>query len=170
MKLLKLIQKRYSVRNYLPQNVEDEKLNYILECTRLAPSACNYQPWFFYVIKDKMTKEAVIESYDRPWMKEAPVLIVVCKDSDISWKRTDGKDSGDIDAAIVAEHICLAAEDIGLGTCWVCNFNLECLTKALNIPQNMEAIAIFPIGYVDTEKSKVPAKKRKELDEITKWI
>ncbi|NDV68910.1 nitroreductase family protein [Dysgonomonas sp. 25] len=170
MKLLKLIENRYSVRNYLPKAVEDEKLNYILECARLAPSACNKQPWFFYVVTDENTKKAIAGSYDRPWVQNVPVFIVVCKDSEASWKRADGKDSGDIDAAITAEHICLAADETGLGTCWICNFDLERLTKALAIPANMEAIAIFPIGYVDEEKSKKPQKNRKALDEITKWI
>ena len=170
MKLLKLIQKRYSVRNYLPQPVEDEKLNYILECARLAPSACNLQPWFFYVVKDEKTKQAIIESYDRLWIKNAPVLLVVCKDSEASWKRADGKDSGDIDAAIVAEHICLAAAEQGLGTCWICNFKQEILSEALELPVHVEPIAIFPIGYIDKKTSKLPEKKRKTLSEIVRWI
>lgn len=170
MNLLKLIQERYSVRNYLPQTVEDEKLNYILECARLAPSACNLQPWVFYVVKDNKAKNGIIESYNREWIKNVPVFIVVCKDSTQSWKRSDGKDSGDIDASIAAQHICLAADETGLGTCWICNFNPETLTKALSIPNNLEAIAIFPIGYVDGNTSKKPVKKRKELEEITRWI
>lgn len=170
MNLLELIQNRYSVRNYLSKDVEDEKLHYILECARLVPSACNLQPWCFYVVRDESAKEALQKSYDREWFREAPLYIVVCKNTEQSWKRRDGRDFGDLDAAIVAEHICLATADIGLGTCWVCNFDLSVLTKALDIPKEQEAIAIFSVGYINEEKSQVPEKKRKSLDEITKWI
>lgn len=170
MSLLKLIQERYSVRNYSTKEVEREKLEYILECARLAPSACNFQPWRFYIIQDANVQSEVLRSYDRAWMYDAPIYIVVTKNTEESWKRKDGKDSGDIDAAIVAEHICLAAADCGLGTCWVCNFDLGILMKALNIPSEEEAIALFPIGYEAEDKNVKPAKKRKTLDEITRWI
>ena len=97
--------------------------------------------------------------------------IIVCKDTSISWKRTtsDGKDFSDVDAAIAAEHICLAAAELGLGTCWVCNFNPDILNKALALPPHIEAIAIFPIGYINEEKSTSPSKGRKPLTDITEW-
>ncbi len=60
MSLLKLIQERYSVRNYSTKEVETEKLEYILECARLAPSACNFQPWRFYIIQDPNVKSEVL--------------------------------------------------------------------------------------------------------------
>lgn len=171
MQLRKLIQNRYSVRAYLPNPVEREKIDYILECARLSPSACNLQPWKFYIITDPGLKQKVEESYNRDWFKSAPVYIIVCKDTAASWKRTatDGKDFSDVDAAIAAEHICLAAADIGLGTCWICNFNPDILKEALELPAHMEAIAIFPIGYIDEEKSKQPTKVRKQLHDITEW-
>lgn len=171
MTLKELLEKRYSVRAYLTKDVEPEKLDYILECARLAPSACNLQPWYFYVVKDSEARAGVRKAYDRQWMADAPVYIIVCKDSSQSWKRSsDGKDSGDIDAAIVSEHICLAAAELGLGTCWVCNFNLPLLTEVLHIASEQEAIAIFPIGYVDEAKSQIPEKKRKALSEIVRCI
>jgi nitroreductase len=172
MQLKKLIEDRYSVRAYLPQPVEQEKINYILDCARLAPSACNYQPWKFYVVTEKETMERIQESYNREWFKSAPVYIIVCKDSAVSWKRksTDNKDFGDVDAAIAAEHICLAAAEIGLGTCWVCNFDPDILRKALKIPAHMEAIALFPLGYIDKEKSTHTGKNRKSLSDTTEWI
>ncbi|WP_165040285.1 nitroreductase family protein [Dysgonomonas sp. ZJ709] len=172
MNLKDLSENRYSVRAYLPQVVEREKIDYILNCARLAPSACNFQPWQFYVITDQSVKLKIHEAYDREWFKTAPLCIVVCKDSASSWKRTatDKKDFGDVDAAIAAEHICLAAAEIGLGTCWVCNFKPDVLAEALNLDANIEPIAIFPLGYIDEEKSRVPEKKRKTLSDITRWI
>ncbi|MDH6353908.1 nitroreductase [Dysgonomonas sp. PH5-45] len=170
MDLKDIINERYSVRDYLPQKVEESKIKYILECAQLAPSACNLQPWYFYVIESEELRSKVCEAYNREWFKKAPVYIVVCKDTVQSWKRaSDGMDSGDIDAAIAAQHICLAVHDAGLGTCWVCNFDLPSLTKSLDIPQNREAIAIFPIGYVDKEKSKILERKRKPINEISEW-
>lgn len=171
MNLKQLIEDRYSVRAYLPKAVEKEKIEYILDCARLAPSACNLQPWYFYIVTDQSVMEAIYPSYHREWFKTAPACIVVCKDTMQSWKRTatDNKDFADVDAAIAAEHICLAAHSIGLGTCWICNFDLSKLTTALNIPEQREAIAIFPIGHIDVERSSIPEKKRKPLSEITEW-
>lgn len=171
MQLKNLIESRYSVRAYLPNVVEREKIDYILECARLSPSACNLQPWKFYIITDPVLKQKVEESYNREWFKSAPMHIIVCKDTSTSWKRTatDGKDFSDVDAAIAAEHICLATAEQGLGTCWICNFNPGILNKALNLPPHIEALAIFPIGYVNEEKSISPSKVRKPLADITEW-
>lgn len=171
MQLKKLIESRYSVRAYSSQLVEKEKIEYILECARLAPSACNFQPWKFYVITNPETKEKVQVSYPREWFKEAPVYIVVCKDTSVSWKRKeDNKDFADVDAAIAAEHICLAAADAGLGTCWICNYNPSALNDALKLSSDLEPIAIFSLGYIDREKSAYTEKKRRPLNEITEWI
>lgn len=171
MQLKNLIESRYSVRAYLPNVVEREKIDYILECARLSPSACNLQPWKFYIVTDPVLKQKVEESYNREWFKSAPIHIIVCKDTSTSWKRTatDGKDFSDVDAAIAAEHICLATAEQGLGTCWICNFNPDILNKALNLPPHIEALAIFPIGYVTEEKSISPSKVRKPLADITEW-
>lgn len=172
MNLKQIIESRYSVRAYLPQAVEKDKIEYILDCARMSPSACNLQPWKFYVVTDKEKLSQLHKSYDREWFKTAPMCIVVCKDSSQTWKRsnTDGKDHGDIDAAIASEHICLAAHEIGLGTCWVCNFNPQILSDALGLSATIEPIAIFPIGYVDEEKSKYPEKKRKTAEDTTEWV
>jgi len=172
MNLKELIASRYSVRTYLSKPVEREKIDYILECARLSPSACNLQPWKFYVVTDRNILSGVHKAYDRDWFKTAPMCVVVCKDSSASWKRvnTDGKDHGDIDAAIAAEHICLAAHEIGLGTCWICNFHPGLLSQALNLSPDLEPIAIFPLGYIDKDRSIVPDKKRKSLPEIIEWL
>lgn len=171
MDLKELIAGRYSVRAYLPIDVEKEKLEYILECGRLAPSAANRQPWIFYVVTAPDAKQKVWESYPKEWLKNIPVYIVVCKNVEEAWRSSfDGKDSGDIDAAIAAEHICLAAAEQGLGACWICHFDPGKLTSALNLPANQEPVVIFSVGYTDAEKSKMPEKKRKSLSEITRWI
>lgn len=171
MNLIEIISSRYSVRAYLPQEVETEKINFILECARLSPSACNLQPWHFYVVKEGEKRVQVQAAYDRAWFKTAPLYIVVCKDKTVAWERpSDKKNYADVDAAIAAEHICLAADEIGLGTCWVCNFDVQMLSDALSIPEHLTPIAMFPLGYIDKQNSKESKKSRKPLSQITTWI
>lgn len=165
-----LSQNRYSVRTYLPKEVEKEKIEYILECARLAPSACNKQPWLFYIVISEEGKNAIRNAYHREWFKTAPLYIVVCADKSQSWIREeDNKDHSEIDATIAAEHICLAAHDVGLGACWVCNYKPELLKACLNISDKIEPIVIFSIGYIN-EENKKPIKNRKPISEISKWI
>lgn len=169
-----LCEQRYSVRYFLQKKVESEKLDYILQCARLSPSAANYQPWLFYVVENKEVQKKIHGTYQRDWFATAPLYIVVCKDTSKSWKRSnfDQKDHGDIDASIAATQLSLAIHEVGLGTCWVCNFDPQLLRQALSLDdqQDIEPVAIFPLGYIDEEKSKVPEKKRKELSEIVRRI
>ncbi len=159
-----LILKRYSVRIYRNKPVEEEKLMSILEAGRLAPSAVNYQPWYFIVIRSEEEREKLNLLYHRDWFKTAPVVIVVCADHSVSWKRSlDGKDFADVDAAIAIDHMTLQSADLGLGTCWVCNFNAKGCKKQLNLPSHVEPIALLPLGYPDDTP---PVKKRKPLEEV----
>lgn len=165
---LELTKERYSVREYLPKDVEQEKLAYVMECVRMAPSACNNQPWRFFVIKDKAELERVIyPNYNRPWVQTASMVIVCCGDHAASWKRrSDGVDHAVIDVAIATEHLCLAAAEQGLGTCWICNFDAPAVAKALELPENLEPMVLIPIGYA--ARPEVPGKNRKEITEIIK--
>ncbi|HOA81189.1 MAG TPA: nitroreductase family protein, partial [Defluviitaleaceae bacterium] len=147
MSFLELAKKRYSVRSYLDRPVEKEKLLQVLEAARIAPSAVNKQPWNFIVVTNENTKNKIAETYPREWFKTAPAVIVVCGDHSKSWKRKDGKDHCNIDVAIAIDHMTLAATDLGLGTCWVCAFDAKQCHKILGLPENLEVIALIPIGY-----------------------
>ena len=144
MSFLELARKRCSIRKYAPKNVEQEKIDYILEAARLAPSAVNYQPWYFVWVQSAEGKAKLQECYPREWFKQAPYYLIVCGDHQQSWKRGDHKDHMDIDAAIATEHICLAAAEQGLGTCWVCNFDTELCRKHFKIPEMIFKIVLFP--------------------------
>lgn len=156
--------KRQACRNYLPKGIEKEKMDYILECARLAPSACNFQPWTLYLLQ---SEDAVIKAqqcYSRDWAKTAPAFIVVCIKHSEEWVRpSDGKQHGIIDAAIIAEHICLAASETGLSTCWVCNFDIQKTKELFAIPENEEPAILIPIGY---SEEPIREKSRKSLSEI----
>lgn len=157
---------RFSARGFTNQQIDAEQLNYILECARLAPSAVNKQPWHFYVVKSTEAKASLHKCYQREWFYKAPLYIVCCICHDQAWVRPiDHKEHGDIDIAIATEHICLATAELGLGSCWVCNFDPDLCKQALQIPDNMEPAVIVPIGHIAPEISPKP-KQRKELTDI----
>jgi nitroreductase len=164
MKFKKLLHQRFSVRSYKQEAVEHEKLFQVLEAGRMAPSAVNYQPWHFIVIDDPEMLNNIYHCYKGEWIQEAPLIIVACSDHTQSWKRRiDGKDSADIDVSIAADHMTLMAAELGLGTCWVCNFDPNRCSQFLKLPRNIEPVALLPLGY---PKSEVPEKQRKDLNEI----
>ena len=170
MEFLELVKKRHSVRKYLAKEVEKEVIDYILECARLAPSAGNNQPWFFYIAKSEEAIEIVKKSYSRNWVIDgsAPVYIIACGDKSQSWKRSyDKKDHVNIDIAIAFEHICLAAADKGLGTCWICHFDPSVVKEKLNLPENMIPIAITPLGYPDEIEIIKSSRKPMEIISLT---
>lgn len=169
MKFIELTKERHSVRSYAARPVEKEKLDYILECARLAPSAVNKQPWKFMVVQSEEAKAKVCQCYGREWMAGAPLYIIVCAVETEAWtRRFDGKNHADIDAAIATEHICLAAADQGLGSCWVCNFDTELIQKLFHFEPGTHPVAIIPVGYPD--EAERPEAKRKPMNEIVSYL
>ncbi len=165
MNFLDLVKKRYSVRSYLPRAIEADKMNYIMECVRLAPSAVNFQPWHFSIVTDSEKLLKLKSAYAREWIESVPCIIVACVDHREAWHRkADGKDHSDIDISIAVEHLCLAAAEQGLGTCWVCNFDVPRCREVMNLPENWEPVVLIPIGYATEDD--IPEKRRKTLDEI----
>lgn len=173
MSIDKLFIERKSVRSFSKKKIDKETIIQLLNAARIAPSAVNYQPWRFFVCMSADIKQKIIESYPRKWFEKAPLYIVACADKTQSWKRpTDNKDHGDIDVAIAVTHIMLKATELGLGTCWVCNFDSNILKEALNLDKVLEPIAIIPIGYPSLEvpPEQEQPKKRKSIDEFTEWV
>lgn len=170
MNFKELSENRYSVRNYTDEPVSDEQLNYILECARLAPSAVNFQPWHFYVIKDEEAKAKICSCYKRDWVKTAPMFILCTVLHDVEWVRKyDMKQHGNIDIAIASEHICLAAAEQGLGSCWICNFDAAKCHELFNLADNEEAAVVIPIGHIPAGDEPNP-KNRKAIEEIVSYI
>ncbi|MDE5570004.1 MAG: nitroreductase family protein [Ruminococcus sp.] len=157
-----LINERHSVRSYLSKQVEVEKLNTILEAGRIAPTAANLQPISVLVVKEnyslsKLTKAANIYN--------APLALIVCADKKSAWTRPfDGKQTIDIDASIVTDHMMLQATELGLGSVWICYFKPDILKKEFAIPDNIEPVNIIAIGYAD--ESNIPVKSRKSMEDF----
>lgn len=167
--MLSLSQARFSARKFTSEAVSQEDLDYIMQCVQLAPSAVNRQPWLWLIVRSAEAKEKLQECYDREWFKTAPMYIVGMKNVNENWvRRYDEKSHGDIDVAIATEHLCLAATERGLGTCWVCNYDTEKMQQLF--PRGgYEAVVIIPIGHI-AEDCPHAEKKRKDMSEIVEEI
>jgi nitroreductase len=166
MEFSELIKKRYSVRAYKPDPVEDEVLSQVLEAARLAPTATNRQPFQLIVIHTAGREAELGCIYKRDWFVQAPLIICICGIPAQGWTRRDGRNYTDVDVAIAMDHLILAATDVGLGTCWVGAFDPTAAREVLNLPDGVEPIAFTPLGYpADQPKPK----KRKALSELVRY-
>lgn len=149
MDFITIAKQRCSVRKYTSQKVETEKLDRILEAAHVAPTAANLQPVRLIVVQSddglsKLGKAANIYG--------APLAIIVCADHNKAWVRPfDQKQTGDIDASILTDHMMLQATELGLGSVWICYFKPDVVRSEFGLPVNMEPINILAIGYSDTE-------------------
>ncbi len=172
MDFIELARHRFSARSFLNKPVEKEKLEYVLNAARVAPSAVNKQPYHIYIICENPLRKEINETYNREWFKQAPVVIAVFTDAKLSWKHpVNFKDHADIDAAIAIDHMTLAATSIGLATCWVCNFNFEKLKIILKVTDpELNPVALLPIGYTDSEIDEFRHnEKRKRIDDFVTY-
>ncbi|KPK65707.1 MAG: nitroreductase [Planctomycetes bacterium SM23_32] len=163
MDFYQVVKGRRSVRGYRPDPVEEQKLTRVLEAARAAPTAANRQPMKFYVLCDAALREQMLEVYSQPWFAEAPIIICACARPAEAWQRGDGKNYADVDVTIAMDHLILAATAEGLGTCWIGAFKADRLREILGLPDELEPVALTPLGY----PAVVPkATSRKPLDEL----
>lgn len=163
---LSLCNTRASVRDHLPTLPTAESIARVKEAVRLAPSACNKQPWRFFYVTNPEILARICQTYPRPWLTTAPALFVAVKNAAENWVRpADNHAHGDIDLAIAVEHLCLAAAEEGLGTCWICNFDIEACATVLELSEEWQPVAMTPIGYPG-EKHQDAGRKRKPADEV----
>ncbi len=173
MTFQELVNKRQSNRAYLKKHVEKEKIIQCVEAAHVAPSACNSQPWKFIVVDNPELKSKVAQATSNRLLplnhftNQAPVLIVIINEGSnftaTLGNKIKNRNFSLIDIGIAAEHFCLQAEELGLGTCMVGWFKEKELKVLLNIPENKRPELIITIGYPDDEHRK---KKRKSLEKI----
>ena len=153
---LKLAAERYSVRSFLDKPVERAVIDRILEAGRLAPTACNRQPQRILVIDGEQGREKLKKCTVCHF--NAPAALLICYDKNECWVRDyDQKNSGDIDASIVACHMMLAAHSLGVGMTWVMYFIPEAVREEFSIPENMEPVALLIMGYPAPDVKPFPA-------------
>jgi nitroreductase len=177
MSFLLLASLRYSVRNYRTTPVPREKIERCVEVARLAPSACNSQPWKFVVVdepvlKDKLAKaafEGIIGL--NGFVHKAPVLVLIVSQRQKLSAKLGGlikdKDFSLMDIGIAAEHFCLQATEEGLGTCMLGWFNEKRVKKLLSIPAARRVELMISVGFAVDEI--VPLKNRKGTTEVLSW-
>ena len=166
MGFMELAKERYSVRKFDGSKVEVDSLKSILEAGRLAPTAVNYQPQRILVLDDE---ERLAKLKDcTPYHFNAPLALVVCYDTTVSWKRPfDGKDMGEVDAAIVTTHMMLRIAELGLGTTWVGHFDPAALRSAFAIPDTLIPVAILPVGHPAPNAHPAPMHEKRLSQEET---
>ncbi len=171
MDIYEAVRERTSIRAYKADPVEEDKLERILDATRLAPSGKNGQPWTFIVVRDEeIRKKLVPACKGQEFVGQAPVVVVACGHEEMAYKKMGGYwNSLPLDIGIAIEHLMLAAVSEGLGTCWIGAFFEEQVREILGVPEGVKIVALTPVGYPAGEKIHRP---RKSLDEIImheKW-
>lgn len=165
MEFNKVLEKRYSCRSYSNKEVEEDKIQKILEAGNLAPTAKNTQCQKIYVLKDK---DIIQKIESMRGMFNAPVVLVVCGDKERECKRFFKQESiMETDLAIVTTYMMLEATNQGLGSCWVCYFNEAKTKELLNMPESYEPYNLLLIGYPDEKGTPSPRHfERRELSDI----
>ncbi|MBQ7661086.1 MAG: nitroreductase family protein [Clostridia bacterium] len=156
MDFLELATNRYSERFFDPRPVEQEKLDRILEAERIVPTACNYQPQRFYVLRspEALAKAGTVT----PFHYNAPLMILVCYDLNTVWKAPHDRmfrnyNSGEQDASIAATTMMYEAQELGVHSVWLRGFDALTARQVFELPENIIPVMMFAMGY-PSEKSK----------------
>ena len=178
MALLDLLRQRKSVRDFLDKPVERDKIMLCLEAARLAPSACNSQPWKFIVVDDEQLKNKLCSAafggiyFTNSFCKMAPVMVVVISEKSKFLARIGGLFRGTkyylIDIGVACEHFVLQAEELGLGTCWIGWFDEGAVKSTLNIPKHEKIDILIALGYYDRDEV-TSEHGREPMDEIVSF-
>ena len=162
MDVLEAIKERRSTRAYTAKEVSEEDVERLIEAARWAPSAGNIQPWAFVIVKEVETKRKLsYAALNQTLIQEAPVVIVVCADL---IRSSSGYGSRGVhlyslqDTAAATENILLAAQELGLATCWVGAFREDEVAKAVKAPRNLRPVAMVAVGY-PAERPVAPQKR-----------
>ena len=171
MDIMEAIRMRRSVRKYLPDEVPAAALGTVLEAARLAPTACNNQPFRIVLVKDAALREKLVPACKgQRFVAQAPVVLVGCALEAEAYPSLAGwMNSFAIDTAIVFDHITLAATSVGLGTCWIGAFDEEAVREVLGIPPNWRVVCLTPLGKPAEQPEARPRKALGELVSEDGW-
>ncbi|MBQ7095150.1 MAG: nitroreductase family protein [Clostridia bacterium] len=151
----RLINERFSVRSFKAEHLPQKVIEKILDAGHKAPTGCNFQPQRILVLN---TNESIAKLKKCTKCHfNAPTAMLICHNKEESWiRKYDGALSSPVDAAIVTTHMMLAAQNEGIGSCWVMHFDPEAMRGTFNIPKNIEPLALLVMGY--------PSEDAKPLD------
>lgn len=161
-----LISQRYSVRKFKNEHLPQEIIDELLEASHKAPTGCNYQPQRILVLNNDESMNKLRECTKCHF--DAPAAMLICHIKEESWKRVyDGALSSPVDAVIVSTYIMLAAQNIGIGTCWVMHFDPVKMRECFNIPEDVDPIALLVMGYPAEESEPLAMHyKYRDINEV----
>lgn len=163
MDVFKAITERKSIRKYKDIEVEDEKLQKILESARIAPSAANRQEWKFLVVKNQETRDKLVEAANgQKFVAEAPITIVACS-TESERIMPCGQHAYTVDLSIAVSFMILGATELDLGTCWLGAYDEEKIKEILGIPEEIRVPAMFTLGYTGENPAPRPRKDIKDI-------
>lgn len=169
MDFQELIRVRRSIRGYKPEPLAPDVLHRVLGAGRIAPTAANLQPIHLILVTDADVRARMKAVYAREWFYTAPAIVVGCLETGKAWQRSDGFNAGELDVAIVMDHIILAAAEEGLGTCWVVAFDEAKAKEVLGVPPDVRVIAMTPLGYPNCEPRPFARKRIEDLLHKERW-
>lgn len=165
------ILERRCIRKFKGDKVLRATIGRIIDAGRWAPSAGNIQPWQFFVVNNETKKmELSAAAYNQKHLVEAPVVIVVCVDPEMSAAKYNDRGRSLYvlqDSGAAVQNMLLAAEGYGLASCWVGAFDETLVSKILDLPKGLVPVTMIPIGFADEEVSP-PA--RRPVEEIVTVI
>ncbi len=172
---LSLVRQRFSCRSYRPDPVPETLIALLLEAVRLAPSACNKQPWRLAVVSDepqriRLCEEGLLPGMQRPWIRGAPVLIALGVARTTVTHRLapliSGIDYPALDLGIAGEHLVLQATALGLGTCWIGWIRPPAVRRIVDWPRSIQPVSLISVGW-PAESSESHRTGRKPLSD---WV
>ena len=167
---LELAESRYSVRQYSKEQIRKEDMDKILRAGQVAPTAANVQSHRIFVLQSEeaMAKVKAVTRFHY----NAPTVLLICSNTDESYKAVDGNDSGPVDVAIVVTHMMMEAFDIGVGSCWINRarelFDMsegKALLRKWGLPETLRGVGNCILGYIDGD---IPAPKPRKADYIVR--
>ena len=145
MDFLKLCADRYSVRSFSDTPIPDEVLNRILEAGRLAPTAMNLQPQRIFVIR---SEEALAKMRTVKKCYGAGTVLMICGDTEVACNRPKVDHCmAEMDCTIVTTQMMLEAQSQGVGSCWICAFDVPAMAKVFDLPANLTPYILLALGY-----------------------
>ncbi len=181
MDFYEILMKRRSCRSFSEKEISRQDIEKCVEAARLAPSACNSQPWKFIIIQEEKRKAELVQAAasgvytdkigPNRLLQQAPVIIALINQKMKLTARgaalIKGTDYALLDMGIAGEHFVLQATELGLGTCWVGWFNEKKVKKLLHVPKSLRIPCLLAMGY--PKEDKIKEKKRKELRDIMSY-
>jgi nitroreductase len=168
MEFTKVVETRRSVRAFADKAVPAEVLGRVLEAGRLAPSACNNQPWRFVVVTEAAKRQALAAA-SQGFVGQAPVVIVCCGKKYKQSYNWIGEGMYLIDMGIAIDHMTLAARNEGLGTCWIGAFREAPVKKAVGVPADWDVVEMLVVGYPAAEGMFHTTTERRGMEEVVNW-